>query len=227
MSTAACLSVDTFDIDDTERVSWDDTSLVKRKTVFTLSFGLIHKTFRDIVTIIDQSVGSILNFLLLLASETLIVCDIKMSLLLGLLCTSLPNMGSKDLAARSENEMCSGMMSLKLETSFSIYGSIDSFANGVEVFGNLSVKLVKYAFTDFNAINNVKDLVDAIDAKCTNVIGLSSGSWVEATLIEDHQVPFVLFLDVCENSDAFSSEIHRAIIVKVDTSRLGQMNRIV
>ena len=86
---------------------------------------------------------------------------------------------------------------------------------------------MKYAFTDLNAINNVKDLVDAIDAKCTNVVGLSSGSWVEATLIEDHQVPLVLFLDVCENSDAFSSEVHRTIIVKVDTPGLGQMNRIV
>ena len=112
MSSAACLSVNTFDIDDTEGVAWDDTSLVKRETVFALSFGLIHKTFRDVVTIIDQSVGSILDLLLLLASETLIVCDVKMSLLLGLLCTSLPDVGSENLAARSENEMCSGMMSL-------------------------------------------------------------------------------------------------------------------
>ena len=87
-----------------------------------------------------------------------------MSLLLGLLCTSLPDVGSEDLAARSENEMCSGMMSLKLETSFSIYSSIYSFANGVEVLGDFTVKLVKYAFTDLNAINNIKDLVDAIDA---------------------------------------------------------------
>ena len=99
MSTTASLSVDTFNIDDTEGVAWDDTSLVKRETIFALSFGLIHKTFRDVVTIIDQSVGSILDLLLLLASETLIVCDIKMSLLLSLLCTSLPNVGSEDLAA--------------------------------------------------------------------------------------------------------------------------------
>ena len=112
MSTAACLSVDAFDIDDTEGVAWNDTSLVKRETVFALSFGLIHKTFRDVMTIIDQSVGSILDLLFLLASETLIVCDIKMSLLLGLLCTSLPDVGSEDFAARGENEMCSGMMSL-------------------------------------------------------------------------------------------------------------------
>ena len=112
MSTAACLSVDTFDIDDTERVAWDDTSLVKRETVFALSFGLIHKTFRDVVTIIYQSVCSVFDFLFLLASETLIVCNIKVSLLLGLLCTSLPNVGSEDLAARSKNEMCSGMMCL-------------------------------------------------------------------------------------------------------------------
>ena len=73
-----------------------------------------------------------------------------------------------------------------METSFSINGSIDSFANGVEVLGDFTVKLVKYAFTDLNAINNVKDLVDAIDAKCTNVVSLSSGGRVEATLIEDH-----------------------------------------
>ena len=112
MSTAACLSVDTFDIDDAEGVAWDNTSLIKRETVFALSFGLVHKTFADIVTIIDQSVGSILDLLLLLSSQTLIVCDIKMSLLLGLLCTSLPDVRSEDLAARSEDQMCSSMMSL-------------------------------------------------------------------------------------------------------------------
>ena len=86
---------------------------------------------------------------------------------------------------------------------------------------------MKYAFTDLNAINNVENLIDAVDAKCTNVVSLSSGGRVEAALIEDHQVSFVLFLDVCENSDAFSSEVHRTIIVKVDTSCLGQVNRIV
>lgn len=112
MSTAACLSVDTFDIDDAEGVAWYDTSLIKRETIFALSFSLVHKTFRDVVTIIDQSVGSILNLLLLLSSQTLVVCDIKMSLLLGLLCTSLPDVRSEDLAARSEDQMCSSMMSL-------------------------------------------------------------------------------------------------------------------
>ena len=112
MSTAACLSVDTFDIDDAERVAWYDTTLVKRETVFTLSFGLIHKAFRDVVTIIDQPVSLILYLLLLLASETLIVCDIKVGLLLCLLCTSLPDMRSEDLAARSEDQMCTSMMSL-------------------------------------------------------------------------------------------------------------------
>ena len=112
MSTAACLSVNTFDIDDTERVAWYDTTLVKRETVFTLSFGLIHKAFRDVVTIIDQPVSLILNLLLLLASETLIVCDIKMSFPFCLLSTSLPDVRSEDLATRSENEMCSCMMCL-------------------------------------------------------------------------------------------------------------------
>ena len=112
MSTAACLSVDTFDIDDTKGVAWDNTSLIKRETVFALSFGLVHKAFRDVVTIIDQSVGSILDLLLLLSSQTLVVCNVKMSLLLSLLCTSLPDMRSEDLAARSEDKMCSSMMSL-------------------------------------------------------------------------------------------------------------------
>ena len=112
MSTAARLSVNTFNVDDTEGVAWNDTSLIKRETVFALSFGLVHKAFRDVVTIIDQSVGSILDFLLLLTSQTLIVCNIKMSFLFGLLCSSLPDMRSKDFAAGSENEMCSSMMCL-------------------------------------------------------------------------------------------------------------------
>jgi hypothetical protein len=64
------------------------------------------------VTIIDQSVGSILNLLLLLSCQTLVVCNIKMSLLLGFLCTSLPDVRSEDLAARSEDQMCTSMMSL-------------------------------------------------------------------------------------------------------------------
>ena len=64
------------------------------------------------MTIIDQSVRSVLDLLLLMARQALVVCDVEMSFPIGLLGTGLPDVGSEDLAARSENEMCSGMMSL-------------------------------------------------------------------------------------------------------------------
>ena len=227
MGSTAGFGVNTFDIDDAEGVARDDTTLVQRETVFALSLGLIHKAFRDVMTIIDQPVSSILNVLLLLASQTLIVRDIKMSFPLGLLCTGLPDVRSKDLAARGENKMCSSMVSLQLETSFSINGSVNSSSNGLEVVGDLPVKFVKDTFTDLDAIDNVEDLIDAIDAKCSNVVGLASRCWIEATLIKDHQVSLVLFLDVCENSDALGGEVHRAIVIEVDTSCLGQVDRIV
>ena len=227
MSSAASLGVDAFDVDDAERVTRHDTSLVKRETEFALSLGLIHEAFRDVVTIIDQSVRSVLNLLLLLARQALIVCDVEMSFPIGLLGTGLPDVGSEDLAARGENNVRSSVMSLELEASLSIDRAIDCLSNGFKVVGEFCVELMEDAFTDLDAINHVVDNIDAFDAKCSDVVGLSTRGWVEAALIENDQVPLVLLLDVGEDGDALRSEVHHAIVIKIDTSRFRQVDRIV
>lgn len=47
MCTAACLDVGFFDVDDTEVVSWNDTSLVEAESILLLGFSLIHEVFLD------------------------------------------------------------------------------------------------------------------------------------------------------------------------------------
>ena len=96
MGTTACLSVDTLDVDDSERVAWDDTTLVKRESELSLGLSLVHETLGDVVRGVNDSVGVVFNGFLLSLGQTLEVGDVKMSLLLGLLGTSLPDVRSEN-----------------------------------------------------------------------------------------------------------------------------------
>lgn len=142
VGTTASLCVDSLDVDDTKRVAWNDTALVEGETELELSLSLVHESLRDVVSIVNQSVGGILNLLFLLTSQALEVSDVKMSLLFGLLGTSLPDVRSKHLATRCEYQMSSSVMSLQLSASFSIDGAESGLADGVDIIWDLCIDLV-------------------------------------------------------------------------------------
>ena len=223
MSTAARLRVDTLDVDHSEGVSWHDTTLVKRESEFELGFLLVHETLGDVVPVVNQTVGSVLDLLLLISCQTLEMSDVQMCFLLSLFGTSLPDVRSQDLTAGGKDNMCSSVMSLKLRTSCSVYGSICCLANRIEVGWKLLANLVEHALSDLNTVDNIEDLVNTLDSHSSCVILLTTRSRVEATLIENDQVTFVFFELIGKDLNDLSSEVHLVGVVEVDTFGLCQM----
>jgi len=99
MSTAACLGIDAFDINNSELVTWDDTALVKVETVEPFCLCFVHEGFGDRVAFVDDPVGLIFYFHFFILGQALEMCDIQVSLLGGLLSTMLPNVRSQNLSA--------------------------------------------------------------------------------------------------------------------------------
>lgn len=99
MGSATSLSINTFNIDYTKRVTWNYTSLIEMETEFLFSLSLIHEILVDCVAIIDNSVGLIFNGSFLLLCNTLIMSNIKMGTFNCFFGTILPNMRSKYLSA--------------------------------------------------------------------------------------------------------------------------------
>ena len=63
---------------------------------------------------VDETVSVVLDFFLLIFRQTLVMGDVQMGFPIGLLGTSLPDVGSKDLTAGGKNEMGTSVMGLEL-----------------------------------------------------------------------------------------------------------------
>lgn len=120
VSTAAGFGVDTLDVDDSQGVAGDDTTLVEMETVLLLSVSLVHEVFVDGVAVVDDSVGLIFNGALIFLRDTLEMSDVQMGTLDGLLGTILPDVGSKDLSAGGKDDMGASVMSTELASAFHI-----------------------------------------------------------------------------------------------------------
>ena len=66
MSSTASLSVDTFDLNDTEGVTRDDTALVQTEAMLTLSLSLVHEALVDRMALVNNTIGNVLDLLFLL-----------------------------------------------------------------------------------------------------------------------------------------------------------------
>lgn len=86
-----------------------------------------------------------------------------MSLFSRLLCTCLPDVGSKYLAARSKHDVSSRVMSLQLCAPFSINTSVDCFANNFGIVGKGRLNLVEHTLANFDSINYLEDLINSFD----------------------------------------------------------------
>ena len=101
--STASLDIDALNIDYAKRVPRHDTALIKTEPIFSLGFRLVHEAFADVVTVVDQAVGHVLDVSLLLACQTLVVRNVKMGLFCCLLGSSLPDVWPKHLSARSKD----------------------------------------------------------------------------------------------------------------------------
>lgn len=90
------------------------------EAILELSFLLVHDRLVDVVAIVNDSIGLILDISFLLFGQALIVSDIQVSLIYCLLSTILPDMWTKNLSAGSKYDMGTCVMSLKLLSSLSI-----------------------------------------------------------------------------------------------------------
>ena len=68
MSSTASLSVDTFDLNDTEGVTGDDTTLVQTEAMLTLSLSLVHEALVNRMALVNNTIGNVLDLLFLLTS---------------------------------------------------------------------------------------------------------------------------------------------------------------
>jgi len=56
MSATTGFSVYACDINDTERVAWNYTTLIESVSILLLSISFVHEALRDFVTLVDESV---------------------------------------------------------------------------------------------------------------------------------------------------------------------------
>ena len=134
VGTAACLLIDTLDVDDSEGVSRHDTALVKTEAVLLFRLALVHKSFVDVHTFVDEAVGLVLDSLFFFLGKGLVVCDVQMSLLHGLLSASLPDVGAEDSTAGSENNVSASVMGHQLSSALTVDQSFNRFVFKVNFF---------------------------------------------------------------------------------------------
>lgn len=123
MRATTGLRVHVGNVHNSERVAGNDTTLVEREAVLKLGLSFVHKTLGDGMALHNKSVSLVFDLHLFLFGETAVVSDIQVSLLGGLLGTSLPNVGPENAAARSKYEMSSRMMRLQLHPSLHVHDS--------------------------------------------------------------------------------------------------------
>jgi hypothetical protein len=223
VSSATCLGINAVDVDNSELVSGHDTSLVKTKSVLLLSFTLVHESFGDVNTFINQTIGLVFDFKFLSFRKTLVMSYIKMSLLHCFFGTGLPNVGTEYFATGSKNNVSARVMSHKLHAAFFVHLTC-YFANcNLNIIGDVTVKLVKHTFSDFGHIDNL-EITKTFDLYDTCVVHLASRCWVERALVQNYQVAFILHQHIVKDSQALSREAQSVRVSVVEIYSFRQMN---
>jgi len=224
VSTTASFTVDALDVDNSKSVSGNDTTLVQVEAVLLLSVGLVHEGFLDVDASVDDSVGSVLNGVLFFLSQGLVVSDIEMSLLGGLLGTSLPDVRSEDVTARGIHDMGASVMSQKLMSAILVDFTMDRLSLDLFSNGKLTVDFVEDDLADLSHINHIERLFNSLNFDFTGVVHLSTGCRVESTLIQDEKVARLLLFDVLEDCDNLGIELEDVVVLVVDVISLGQVH---
>ena len=101
------------------------------------------------------------------------------------------------------------------------------FANYIDVLCKLGLDLMEDTLANFDAVSDIKDLLNAFNRQLTNIISLATRCRVEATLVKNHKVAFVLLQLIGKDFDNFTAKVHLPVIFKVDISCLRQVDRVV
>ena len=80
MSAAACLSVNTVDVYNSELIAGNNTTLVQTEAILLLSITFVHESFSNIDGFVDQTICLIFDSKLFFFGKTLVVGNIQVSL---------------------------------------------------------------------------------------------------------------------------------------------------
>jgi len=228
MSTTASFGINTLNVNNSEGVSWNYTTLIKMETMLLLGFSLVHEGFVDGGAIVNDSVSIILDGLLFLLGQTLIMSDIQVSHFGGLFGTMLPNVWTQDLSAGGIDDMGSSVMSHKLPSSICINGNFNLLTlEHFKVAFKRSVENVENTLSYLNGINDLIFASATLDLHDCGIVLLSTRSWINSRLVKNDNVWHVLLLNILINFDDGSLELHKAGIPIVHVISLCKMTRVI
>jgi len=164
VSTTACFCINSYNIYNTKRVSWNNTTLIKFETKLLLSLCFIHKTFVYLSTWVNNPVCLIFDCTFFLFCQGSKMSNIEMSNFWSLLCTMLPYVRTKYFSTWSKNNVSSSMMSLKLLSSIFINCYFDHFTfKFINTDFDWTIKSMKHTLTNLDSINNFESSLNSFN----------------------------------------------------------------
>jgi hypothetical protein len=147
MRATASLSINSLNINDPQRIAWNDTSLVQMESIFEFCLGLVHKRFVDGMALEHDPICLIFNGHLLLPCQGVEMGDIYVSAVHVLFSTGLPYVRAEDSAACCEDYVGAGVETAE---GVSPLGVDFSFDFGAWLFvGRLFLEEVQESFANF------------------------------------------------------------------------------
>mmetsp|Transcript_400 Transcript_400/g.786 ORF Transcript_400/g.786 Transcript_400/m.786 type:complete len:656 (-) Transcript_400:41-2008(-) len=134
-------------------------------------------------------------------------------------------MGSQHLSAGGEDNVSSGVMSLKLPPSLEVDDDVDLLALAGEI--DFFVEDVENALSDLDGVDDIVDLLASLKLEHSIVVLLPSRGGVDSRSVEDDNVVLVLLKHVAENFYNLCIEVHDGVVLVVDVLGLGDVRGVV
>jgi hypothetical protein len=158
VGTTACFDIDVLNVDDSDCVAGNDTSLIQVETELLLSSFLVFEVFGDWMSLQNDLVSFIFDLHFCLFTDGFIVSDINVSIVFSLLSTVLPDMWTENSSCGSINNVSTGVEADESVSSFFINFS-NNFLTDNSFKVDFSVKIMQEASTNFF---NVVDLISLL-----------------------------------------------------------------
>ena len=183
VSTAASLGIGVSNVDDTESVAGDDTTLVEVETVLLLGLILGLGVLGDGLASTNSLVGLALDLHELLVGQGSIMGDIEVSLVDLLAGTVLPDVRAEHLAGGSVDKVGGGVVDAELVTTLGIDVAGDGLADELALILHSGGDGVEDARADAGDIDDLVLL--AVDNEDAGIVVLATGGGVEGGLVQD------------------------------------------
>lgn len=129
VSAAACLHVDSFDVDDSDLVTWHNTALVKIEAVLGLCLLLALEVFLDWMALKDDPVCFVFDLHFDLFCDGRVMSDVKMGIVFGLFCSVLPDVRTKHASCSRIDNVSSSVEGSEGVSAFDIDLSLNWLAD--------------------------------------------------------------------------------------------------